>query len=138
MVFLEAHEFPGGYSHTFTEKSKLLDISYSRSVVMKATASKASFYLAITFLVPTCATADVLHLKNGDRIIGTIKRVWDNEVTIDGRDNTIIKTTTGFRYEITDLLYMNVSLDWDHESEPAGAAEKTDTTFVIGAGLEFD
>jgi putative salt-induced outer membrane protein YdiY len=58
--------------------------------------------------------------------------------TIDGRDNTIIKTTTGFRYEITDLLYMNVSLDWDHESQPAGAAEKTDTTFVIGAGLEFD
>jgi putative salt-induced outer membrane protein YdiY len=58
--------------------------------------------------------------------------------TIDGRDNTIIKTTTGFRYEITDLLYMNVSLDWDHESQPAGVAEKTDTTFVIGAGLEFD
>jgi putative salt-induced outer membrane protein YdiY len=79
-----------------------------------------------------------LHLKNGDLIIGTIKRVLDNEVTIDGRDNTIIKTTTGFRYEITDLLNMNVSLDWDHESQPAGAAEKTDTTFVIGAGLEFD
>ena len=58
--------------------------------------------------------------------------------TIDGRDNTVIKTTTGIRYEITDLLYANVSLDWDHESEPAGTAEKTDTLFVIGAGLEFD
>jgi putative salt-induced outer membrane protein YdiY len=58
--------------------------------------------------------------------------------TIDGRDNTIIKTSTGLRYEITDLLYMNVSLDWDHESEPAGGAEKSDKTFVIGAGLEFD
>ena len=58
--------------------------------------------------------------------------------TIDGRDNTIIKTSTGLRYEITDLLYLNVSLDWDHESEPAGTAEDTDTTFVIGAGLEFD
>ena len=58
--------------------------------------------------------------------------------TIDGRDNTIIKTSTGFRYEISDLLYMNVSLDWDHESEPAGAAEKTDMMFAIGAGLEFD
>jgi putative salt-induced outer membrane protein YdiY len=58
--------------------------------------------------------------------------------TIDGRDNTIIKTSTGLRYEITDLLYMNVSLNWDHESEPAGGAEKTDKTFVVGAGLEFD
>lgn len=42
------------------------------------------------------------------------------------------------RFEITDLLYLNVSLDWDHETEPAGTAEGTDTTFVIGAGLEFD
>ena len=49
-----------------------------------------------------------------------------------------IKTSTGVRYEITDLLYMNMSIDWDHESEPAGDAEQTDTTFVIGAGLEFD
>jgi putative salt-induced outer membrane protein YdiY len=58
--------------------------------------------------------------------------------TIEGRDNTIIKTTTGIRYEISDLLYLNVSYDWDHESEPAGTAEKTDSTFVIGAGLEFE
>jgi hypothetical protein len=33
---------------------------------------------------------------------------------------------------------MNMSLDWDHESEPSGASEGTDSTFVIGAGLEFD
>jgi putative salt-induced outer membrane protein YdiY len=58
--------------------------------------------------------------------------------TIEGRDNTIIKTSTGLRYEITDLLYLNVSLDWDHESQPAGTAENTDKTFVIGAGLEFE
>ena len=58
--------------------------------------------------------------------------------TIEGRDNTIIKTSTGIRHEITDLLYVNVSYDWDHESEPAGTAEKTDSMFVIGAGLEFD
>lgn len=58
--------------------------------------------------------------------------------TIDGRDNTVFKTSTGIRYEITDLLYLNVSLDWDHETEPAGTAEKTDTLFVVGAGLEFE
>ena len=58
--------------------------------------------------------------------------------TVEGRDNTVIKTTTGFRYEISDLLYLNIALDWDHESQPAGTAEKTDTTFSIGAGLEFD
>jgi hypothetical protein len=36
------------------------------------------------------------------------------------RDNTIVGTTTGFRYETSDLLYLNVSLDRDHESQPAG------------------
>ena len=58
--------------------------------------------------------------------------------TVSGRENTIIKTTTGVRYEITDLLYANVSLDWNYESEPAGTAEGTDTLFVVGAGLEFE
>ena len=58
--------------------------------------------------------------------------------TIDGRDNSVFKTSTGFRYEITDLLYLNVSLDWNHETDPAGTAEKTDTLFVVGAGLEFE
>ena len=58
--------------------------------------------------------------------------------TVDGRDNTVFKTSTGIRYEITDLLYLNVSFDWDHETDPAGTAEKTDTLFVIGAGLEFE
>lgn len=58
--------------------------------------------------------------------------------TVSGRENTIIKTTTGVRHEITDLLYANVSLDWDHESEPAGTAEGTDMLLVVGAGLEFE
>lgn len=58
--------------------------------------------------------------------------------TIDGRENTVFKTSTGVRYEISDLLYLNASLDWDHETEPAGTAENTDTLFVVGAGLEFD
>ncbi len=58
--------------------------------------------------------------------------------TIEGRENTVVKTSTGIRYAITDLLYFNVSLDWNHESEPAGTAEGTDTVFVVGAGLEFD
>src|SRR5210317_38001 len=56
---------------------------YPRSVLMKATASIPCIYLVISLLAPTCATADVLYLKNGDRISGTIKRIWDNEVTIE-------------------------------------------------------
>jgi putative salt-induced outer membrane protein YdiY len=56
---------------------------------------------------------------------------------INGRTNTSYKTTTGLRYEITDLLYANVSLDYDYESEPVEPATSEDISFLFGLGLEF-
>lgn len=57
---------------------------------------------------------------------------------LTGRTNTVIKTTTGARYEITDLLYANISLDYDYETEPAVAtAENDDLRLVLGLGVEF-
>ena len=50
---------------------------------MKALASNAVVCLAVTVWAPTFAAADVLYLKNGDRITGTIKSIWDDEVTIE-------------------------------------------------------
>jgi putative salt-induced outer membrane protein YdiY len=57
---------------------------------------------------------------------------------LSGRDNTSIKTSTGVRYEITDLLYANVTLNWDYESEPTDLAEKEDMSLLLGVGLEFE
>jgi putative salt-induced outer membrane protein YdiY len=59
------------------------------------------------------------------------------QLYLTGRTNTVIKTVTGLRYEITDLLYLNTSLDFDWESDPAGVAEPEDLSFVVGLGLEF-
>lgn len=57
---------------------------------------------------------------------------------LTGRTNTVIKTSTGTRYEITDLLYANISLDYDYETEPAlDTAENDDLRLVVGLGLEF-
>lgn len=58
-------------------------------------------------------------------------------VYLSGRNNTVIKTSTGVRYEISDLLYANVSLDYDYESDPAGTAENDDLSLVVGLGVEF-
>jgi putative salt-induced outer membrane protein YdiY len=58
--------------------------------------------------------------------------------TISGRTNTSIRTSTGLRYEITDLLYANISLDYDYETEPADAAtDNEDIVLLFGLGLEF-
>ncbi len=56
---------------------------------------------------------------------------------LGGRTNTSYKTTTGIRYEITDLLYVNLTFDYDYETDPVPGIEKEDTTLLIGIGAEF-
>jgi putative salt-induced outer membrane protein YdiY len=54
-----------------------------------------------------------------------------------GLDNTIFKTNTGFRFDIIDDLYANVSLRYDYETEPAAGASKDDSTLQFGIGYKF-
>jgi putative salt-induced outer membrane protein YdiY len=63
----------------------------------------------------------------------------DNNIThyVNGRNNTIYKTSTGLRYEITDLLYTDVSLDFDYETHPVSTAENEDLALMFGFGIEF-
>ena len=56
---------------------------------------------------------------------------------VNGRDNTIFKTTTGLRYEITDLLYANFSIDYDYETGAAATANNEDLAMLFGLGVEF-
>jgi putative salt-induced outer membrane protein YdiY len=56
---------------------------------------------------------------------------------ISGRTNTSYKTTTGLRYEITDLLYANLSVDFDYETDPVEAVENEDIALLVGVGVEF-
>lgn len=56
---------------------------------------------------------------------------------ISGRTNTSFKTTTGLRFEVTDLLYATLSLDYDYETDPVDGAQNEDTALLLGLGLEF-
>ena len=56
---------------------------------------------------------------------------------VSGRTNTSYKTTTGLRYEITDLLYANLSVDFDYETDPVEPAVKEDIALLVGLGAEF-
>ena len=57
---------------------------------------------------------------------------------VSGRTNTAYKTSTGFMYEITDLLYANATLNYDYETEPVAPAGSENSSLVFGFGLEFD
>jgi putative salt-induced outer membrane protein YdiY len=79
-------------------------------------------------------------LRYRDKLLGDDLELFHNQTithNLSGRDNTSYKTSTGLRFEITDILYANVSLDYDYETDPADLAEKDDTTLVFGLGAEF-
>lgn len=58
-------------------------------------------------------------------------------VYLEGRNNTVLKTLTGIRYEITDLLYLNLSVGYDYEQNPPVGAEIFDLALLFGLGLEY-
>ena len=54
-----------------------------------------------------------------------------------GVDNTIIKTNTGFRFDLLSSLYAKISLRYDYETEPATNTSKDDSTLSMGIGYSF-
>jgi len=57
---------------------------------------------------------------------------------INGRTNTSFRTSTGFSYEITDLLSATISLDFNYETHPVDdLTENEDLAFLLGIGAEF-
>jgi putative salt-induced outer membrane protein YdiY len=73
------------------------------------------------------------------RLIKDLTIFHDHSATtnVSGRSNNIFQSQTGVRYEITDLLYANFQFDFDYESEPSEGNKSTDTTTLLGLGLEF-
>jgi putative salt-induced outer membrane protein YdiY len=78
-------------------------------------------------------------LRYRQELIGDLEIYHDDSITyyFTGRTNTVIKTATGVRYEITDLLYLNLSVDYDYEKDPSAGAENDDLSVVFGLGVEF-
>lgn len=56
----------------------------------------------------------------------------------NGRENKLLQTSTGARFDFTDDFYITLQVDYDHESNPAEGREKEDMTYLVGFGLEID
>lgn len=57
---------------------------------------------------------------------------------MSGRDNDVVDTSTGMRWDVWDDVYLNVQVDYDWESSPSTGSKKSDTAFIIGAGVALD
>ena len=54
-----------------------------------------------------------------------------------GDKNLILKTNTGFRFDIFADVYASIAFRWDYETEPAPDTKDYDTTLVVGIGAKF-
>ena len=90
----------------------------------------ASAAIALSCSVLT-ANADVLYMKNGDRITGSIKRVWDGELFIesDYADEFAVSMDAVARIE-TDGIFEIELLD-DREIAGRLATGESGTTVLI-------
>ncbi len=59
----------------------------------------------------------------------------DIQSFVTGRSNNIFKTKTGLRFAFTDLLYGNMQVDFNYESDPVLNNDKDDLTVLMGVGL---
>ena len=62
----------------------------------------------------------------------------DVQRVVKGRENKIVNTSTGLRWELPRDVYMNLQLDYDYESNPAEGQQNEDVTYLIGVGIELD
>lgn len=80
-------------------------------------------------------------LRYRHEFFGSDFAVFHNHTITDnlsGRDNTILKSSTGINYEISDLLYSNIALDFDYETHPVDLAEREDIALLLGLGFAFE
>lgn len=73
-------------------------------------------------------------------VTGDLEFFHDHSVLsfINGRDNLVADTETGFRWEVWPDVYFNMQLNWNWESDPALGNEQEDLTYALGIGLELD
>jgi putative salt-induced outer membrane protein YdiY len=67
------------------------------------------FCSVVFLLVMEMATADVIHMKNGDRITGAIKKIWDGDVFIEPA------YADEFSVDQVEIAYMEADRQFDLE-----------------------
>lgn len=87
-------------------------------------------------------TQAVAQIRNRMRakIPGTSMDVFFNQAftsNLSGEDNNVLKTRSGVSMDFLKDWYVKLSYDWDWESDPAGDAEKVDSTLRFGVGRSF-
>jgi putative salt-induced outer membrane protein YdiY len=63
---------------------------------------------------------------------------FDAQRIIKGRENRILTSSTGLRWDLPRDLYLKMQVDLALESNPAEGRANEDITYLVGMGLELD
>lgn len=75
-----------------------------------------------------------------DILDGDLEFFHDHTVSVyvTGRDNEVVLTSTGIRWDVWGDIYLNAQFDWNWESNPAAGRENEDVGYILGVGVELD
>lgn len=75
-----------------------------------------------------------------DLLDGDLEFFHDHTVSVyvTGRENEIVLTSTGFRWDVWGDIYLNAQFNWNWESNPASGQENEDISYILGFGVELD
>lgn len=123
---------PGlGLGYQFFEDAyRLLEISLSGVAVRERLAGESSDSFA-----PRWQLRYRRDMLDGDMEFFHDHALW---VYLVGRDNTVLDTSTGIRWDVWGDIYLNAQFDWNWESDPAAGRKKEDITYLLGIGVELD
>jgi hypothetical protein len=123
---------PGaGIGYQFFEDAyRLLEVSLALTGVFEKIGDDQSESVA-----PRWSLRYRRELLGGDMEFFHNHSVWSY---LSGRDNNVIHTSTGIRWDVWGDIYMNAQFDWNWESDPAAGNEEEDVTYILGIGLELD
>ena len=62
----------------------------------------------------------------------------DLQRVISGRENRILNTRSGIRWDLPQDIYVNLQLNYDYETNPAEGRQKEDVTYLVGVGIKLD
>lgn len=85
-------------------------------------------------------SAGVIVFKNGDRITGDIKSIYDGDVLVEPEyaDEFSVDQDKISHIESKKRFDLKLETKFDYESEPAEGADNEDVKILIGFGVEFE
>jgi putative salt-induced outer membrane protein YdiY len=122
--------FVGPGYHIFEDSKRRMNVSIGPEYVSEKIGDESEQSAAIK------ATYDYEQKFLQDDLV--VFANFDYTRIYDGRQNKLLETRLGIRYDVTDDIYLTMQGTYDYESNPASDQKNEDITYLMGVGVTVD